>query len=232
MPEKPLLLSAAKTVVLVRSREEKIRLAAIAVGGLMVLIGAADVASRVAHAALGENAGASAFAPAIVALDPSAAGTTATTTSPTGAFIPAHLKIPAIGVNAPVELVGVKDDGTMGTPQKFGEVGWYSLGGKPGGQGSTVFAGHVDNALTTAGVFEHLSQVKPGDYVSVEDASGKTLVYRVVSSQSYAANQAPLDKIFATSGPAQLVLITCTGDWVTSQKQFDQRLVVVAQPAY
>ena len=120
----------------------------------------------------------------------------------------------------------------MGAPTVFGEVAWYALGSKPGAPGSAVFAGHVDNALSTAGVFEHLSSLKVGDYITVADAGGKTLVYRVISSTSYAAADAPVAQIFATSGPQELVLITCTGDWVTSQKQFDQRLVVVATPAY
>jgi hypothetical protein len=57
-------------------------------------------------------------------------------------------------------------------------------------------------------------------------------VYRVVSSKSYPANEAPLADIFATSGPQKLVLITCAGDWVTSEHQFDQRLVVIAEPAH
>lgn len=231
MPEKPLLLSAAKSGVLLTGREARVRLAALAVGGLMVLIGAADLTTRLAHAVFNGSAGTEAFGPAVAAIDPRVSGA-AGNASPVGALVPARLNIPSIGVNAPVEQVGQKADGTMGTPQKFGDVAWYAPGAKPGGQGSAVFAGHVDNALTTAGVFEHLSQLKPGDYVSVEDASGKTLVYRVASATNYPADKAPLDKIFATSGAPQLVLITCTGDWVTSQHQFDQRLVVIATPAY
>lgn len=221
---------------MVRTREARLRLAALALGGLMIVIGAADLTARLAQALAGADAGALAFAPAVAAIDPRAMPIGAASTSaaaPMNALVPARLKIPAIGVDAPVEQVGVKDDGTMGTPQQFGDVAWYAPGAKPGAaQGSAVFAGHVDNALTTAGVFEHLSQLRPGDYVSVEDAAGHTLVYRVASVQSYPANQAPLDKIFAAGGSPQLVLITCTGDWVTSQKQFDQRLVVVAVPAY
>ena len=231
MQEKPLLLSAAKTAVLVQvqSREARLRLAALCVGVVVVLVGAADITSRVAHSVFNGNAGAVAFAPAVAALDPHVLGGTATTSD---AIVPARLRIPAIGVNAPVEQVAQKSDGTMGTPTKFGDVAWYAPGAKPGASGSAVFAGHVDNALTTAGVFEHLADLKVGDYVVVEDAQGKAVAYRVVSTTTYPANQAPLAQIFAASGPAQLVLITCTGDWVTSQKQFDQRLVVVATPAY
>jgi LPXTG-site transpeptidase (sortase) family protein len=230
MPEKPLLLPAAKRGLPFRgsSREYYIRLAALIVGGLMVLIGAADLMTRVAHAVLGNDAATQIFAPA-----PASAEVLSAASTTEGALIPARLKIPSIGVNAHVEQVGVKDDGSMGTPTAFGDVGWYAPGAKPGSEkGSAVIAGHVDNALTTAGVFEHLVQVKVGDYVVVEDAAGKSVIYKVISSQSYPANQAPLSQIFATDGAPQLVLITCTGNWVTSQKQFDERLVVVAVPAY
>jgi LPXTG-site transpeptidase (sortase) family protein len=215
---------------MVTGREARVRLAAVAVGILMVLVGAADVTARVAHALIDGNVAATAFAPAVVALYPDAL--TAATTSPAHALVPARLKIPSIGVNAPVESVGVKPDDTMGTPSTFGDVAWYTPGPKPGEPGSAVFAGHVDNALTTAGVFQYLFKLRAGDYVSVEDADGTALVYRVASVTSYPANQAPLDAIFATSGPSKLVLITCTGDWVTSQRQFDQRLVVIANPVH
>lgn len=228
MYEKRLLLSPAKSGVLVRTGEARLRLALACAGVAVVVVGAADLTSRLAHNVLGNSAGVISFGPAISLVDQRAAGTAATST----AFVPARLKIPSIGVDAAVEQVGQKADGTMGAPTTFGEVAWYAPGAKPGGAGNAVFAGHVDNALTTAGVFEHLSSLKPGDYITVADASGKTIVYRVASSKSYAAADAPVAQIFATSGPQGLVLITCTGDWVTSEHQFDQRLVVVATPAY
>jgi len=229
MSEKPLLLSPAKTGILLMSgRESRLHLVLACIGVAVVLVGAADLTTRLATNVLGNSAGAIAFGPAISLVDPSVLGTAATTT----AFVPARLRVPSIGVDAAVEQVGQKADGTMGTPTKFGEVAWYAPGSKPGAAGNAVFAGHVDNALTTAGVFEHLSQLKKGDYITVADATGKTLVYRVSSSTSYAANEAPVAQIFAASGPSQLVLITCTGEWVTSQHQFDQRLVVLAAPAY
>ncbi|MEK7108929.1 MAG: class F sortase [Patescibacteria group bacterium] len=205
--------------MLIKTGDSRLHLALVCVGVAVALIGAADLTTRAAHAVLGDSAGAVAFGPAISLVD----------SSP---LIPARLRIPAIGVDAAVESVGTKADGTMGAPAKFGEVAWYAPGAKPGAAGNAVFAGHVDNALTTAGVFEHLSSLKPGDYVTVADAAGKTLIYRVTSSRSYPANEAPVAQIFATSGPQGLVLITCIGEWVTSERQFDQRLVVLAAPTY
>ncbi|MSR70494.1 class F sortase [Candidatus Kaiserbacteria bacterium] len=232
MHEKHLLLPSAKTVVLVqrpspRSGGRYLRYFVIGVGLLCVIAGAADVSSRFARATFGEDAAFVAFAPA-VALDNRVAPTA---TSTPGVLVPARLRIPALGVSAGVEVVGKKADGSMGTPKNFDNVSWYSLGSKPGQAGSAVFAGHVNNALMKPGVFEHLSQLKKGDYVTVDDAEGHSKVYRVYSVETYEQG-ADTAALFATTGAEQLVLITCDGDWVPAAKTFDRRLVIVARPAY
>lgn len=230
MQEKPLLLPSAKSGVLVAPARswyaEYLRWGAIAVGIGCVLVGAADVAARAARS-VGSDSTFLAFGPAIAITNP---GVRAATSTP-GVITPARLKIPALGVDAAVEPVGVKDDGTMGTPQDFKNVSWYSLGAKPGEAGSAVFAGHVNNALARAGVFEHLSKIKKGDYLTVEAADGRSKVYQVSLVEEYAAG-APTEAIFAATGASQVVLITCDGAWVPAARTFDKRLVVVAKPAY
>lgn len=190
-----------------------------AIGLFVVLVGAADMASRLSRSLFGENAAFTAFAPAVLLLN-------STSTMP---IVPATLTIGAIGVRAPVEQVGKKADGTMGTPQKFEDVVWYSLGAKPGEAGNAVFAGHVNNALTKSGVFEHLSLLKLGDTFSISDASGRSLNYKVTDIEQYPADAAPAASIFATTGLSRAVLITCDGDWVSTDKTFSKRLVVFAQ---
>ncbi|HEY6020395.1 MAG TPA: class F sortase, partial [Candidatus Paceibacterota bacterium] len=83
-----------------------------------------------------------------------------------------------------------------------------------------------------SGVFGHLSQIHLGDYVTVTDANGHTIVYKVTAVDQYPADQGPAASIFAAQGPSQLILITCDGDWVPAQKTFDKRLVITATPAY
>ena len=117
----------------------------------------------------------------------------------------------------------------MATPHDFSSVGWYSLGVHPGGAGNAVMAGHVNNALTKAGVFEHLSDMHVGDTVRIADAQGKTLTYVVTETASYATTDAPVADIFATGGPSQLVLITCDGDWDGAAHSFTKRFVVYAR---
>lgn len=197
-----------------------------AIGLLCVLYGAADVTSRFASRMVGPDAAFLAFAPAAAIGNPQFMGT-----STPGTLVPARLSIPSLGVTAAVESVGTKADGSMGTPSNFKNVGWYSLGVQPGAAGSAVFAGHVNNGLTSSGVFENLSKTKQGDYITVADASGKSLVYRVSSVAEYPAN-ASTANLFATTGPSQIVLVTCDGDWIPAQKTFDKRLVVIAKPAY
>jgi len=236
MQENHLLLQSAKSGVIVASAHERrahyIRLAATAVGMVCVLVGAADLTARLVRG-VGPDAAFLAFAPA-AALDlPGRAGglsLSAATTTPAG-IVPSRLRIPSLGINAKIEPVGVRADGAMATPSNFDNVAWYSPGGRPGGQGSAVFAGHVNNALLKSGVFERLSQIKKGDYITVEDAAGKTLVYRVSSVEEYLPD-APTDALFVTTGASRLVLITCDGDWIPSARSYDKRLVVVAQPAY
>jgi len=214
------------------SRTAALQIVCAVVGVLVVLVGAADVTSRIARGAFGPNALFEAFAPAVainnplfVQNAPSALSITVASTTP---IIPARLVIPVIGVNANVEQVGNNAAGSMGTPRTFGDVAWYMLGPKPGDPGNAVIDGHVNNALTTTGVFEHLSQLKPGDKIMLSDTSGNTLTYTVTSTVDYGTNNAPVASIFSNTGPSQLVLVTCDGTWVQSQHSFNERLVVYA----
>ncbi|MDB5225140.1 MAG: sortase [Candidatus Adlerbacteria bacterium] len=228
MQDKPLLLLHARSADSDPAWALWLRRVAVVIGILMVVIGLADVSSRLAQAVAGDGALFDAFAPA-AALKPAVVPEASASST---ALAPARLKVPSLGIDAVVEEVGKKADGSMGTPRDFMKVGFYAPGAKPGAAGSAVMAGHVNNALTEAGVFAHLSQIQKGDYVTVSDAAGRTLVYQVAELRLFDADEAPAASLFATSGPSQLVLITCEGEWIESERGFDKRLVVIAKPAY
>lgn len=208
-----------------------VRWGVVAVGVLMVLVGLADASARLARATFGDSAGQTLFAPAGAIGNPQILESVQGTQN-SAAFAPMRIAIPAIGVEAAVEHVGVRADGAMETPKEFDEVAWYKDGARPGEPGNAVFAGHVNNALTQSGVFAHLARVSIGDYVTLADAEGRTLVYKVKAIDQYPADEAPAASIFAKSGASQVVLITCDGDWVPAEKTFDKRLVITATPAY
>ena len=195
----------------------------------VLLVGGADLLSRAAHSTFGGDAATVAFAPAIAITNPSVLDSFSRSPASTTPLVPARLSIPTIGVNAAVEAVGKKADGAMQTPTKFDDVAWYSLGSKPGDPGNAIMAGHVNNALTKNGVFEHLSSLKVGDTVAVADVSGNTLHYFVSKIDEYPATDAPVASIFTGEGPSQLVLITCDGDWIASTHSFSKRFVVYAR---
>jgi len=149
---------------------------------------------------------------------------------------PARLLIPAIGVNAAVEEVGIvpngKWAGDMETPRatptggQWKNVGWYNAGPRPGERGSAVIDGHLDDQNGSPAVFWNLHKLHIGDEVLVVMSNGKKLTFRVSRIESYPPKAAPLQDIFGNNGGIYLNLITCAGDWIPSQQQTTLRLVV------
>ncbi|HEX9132095.1 MAG TPA: class F sortase [Ktedonobacteraceae bacterium] len=141
---------------------------------------------------------------------------------------PARLLIPMIGVNAPIEMVGVTPDNDLAVPVRnpWVDVGWYGSGPRPGEQGSAVIDGHLDRPGGSPAVFWRLQDVHMGDEVMVIDASGKTLRFHVTGSAFYPPQEAPIQQIFGNETGAYLNLITCAGDWIPSQHQTSLRLVI------
>ncbi len=226
MSEKPLLLSSARSGVLleVAPVSPLWRMVATAAGVVVIIIGAADVASRL-PGLLDTKIPSAAFAP-VGTLD-----FTRDEEVPPMPLIPSVLRIPSIGVEADVQAVGVKSDGkTMAAPTDYNDVAWYKPGVKPGAAGNAVFAGHLNSpVLLKSGVFEHLSNVKIGDKVIVLGESGKELTYAVIEMDEYTTALAPLEDIFRAEGPSQIVLVTCEGEWDEQKRTFEKRLVVVAR---
>lgn len=139
---------------------------------------------------------------------------------------PARLSVPALGIDAEIQYVGVTAKGNMGVPSNFSDVAWYKHGTVPGQLGSAVIAGHVDNGLGLAGVFKHLGDIKVGDDVYIETKNGSTLHFKVVEKASYQYKSVPLERVFNRKDDAYLNLITCEGNWVKGERTYDKRLII------
>ncbi|MDE2213250.1 MAG: class F sortase [Patescibacteria group bacterium] len=237
MSEKPLLLSSAKSGALIKNPswpwgipswffglKPLWRLLIMIVWALFALVGLINILGHLGGGAEGSSYSMSNEA---LAVGPGFAFMGASATS-SGGIIPSRLEIPSIGVSASVEQVGLNADGSVGTPSSFGTVAWYKGGPEPGAPGNAVIDGHVNNALTSAGVFEHLNDLHLGDTIIVADSSGQVRTFSVTSEQVYPVNAAPTTQIFSLGGPSQLVLITCDGAWDNGAKEFNERLVVYA----
>lgn len=143
--------------------------------------------------------------------------------------IPKKLRIPSLSIDASVESVGMDEQGNMDVPKLTENVAWYSLGFKPGEQGSAVIGGHYDTATGAPAVFYELSSLQNGDKVIVSDERDKEYVYVVEDSTIYGFDQLPMQEIFADSTQALLRLITCSGTFDAITKNYSKRLVVTAR---
>ena len=143
----------------------------------------------------------------------------------------AQLIIPAIGVNAPIEAVGTDSGGHLAVPQynQWNSVGWYQKGTRPGGYGSAVMDGHLNRPGGAPAVFWNLQHLHVRDTVMVKDKGGHILHFKVTKSAYYAPDKAPLEQIYGNTHGIFLNLVTCAGDWSSSQNQYTQRLVVYTQ---
>jgi hypothetical protein len=143
---------------------------------------------------------------------------------------PVRLAVPALGVDAAVEPVGVRDDGQMALPDDVDRLGWYRFGPVPGAGGSAVLAGHVDDADQGLGALAPLRDAEPGAEVVVTDTAGTATRWRVVSRQVIEKQALPVDRLFARTGEPRLVLVTCGGPFLPDVGGYRDNVVVVAEP--
>jgi LPXTG-site transpeptidase (sortase) family protein len=139
---------------------------------------------------------------------------------------PLRLKIPKIGVDAPLDYVRITDKGELAAPKLPANVGWYDIGPRPGEKGSAVIDGHYGWKNNIPAVFDDLSRLGIGDNISTVDDRGKERIFLVTGIRTYS----PLDDAAAVfhsaDDKAHLNLITCQGTWSQTNKSYSNRLVV------
>jgi LPXTG-site transpeptidase (sortase) family protein len=139
-----------------------------------------------------------------------------------------RLVIPRLGVDAPTITLGVDATGTMLAPAAPMDVAWYSFSAQPGQSGNAVMAGHVDYLNYGPAVFWRLREARAGDEVQVVLNDGTIFNYTVSSVTSYDADTAPVAEIVGPTPGETLTLITCTGTFDRTTRQYENRLVVRA----
>jgi hypothetical protein len=151
--------------------------------------------------------------------------------SGTPAVTPVEVRLPTLGVVAPVAPIGVESDGELEIPEDVRTVGWYRFGPRPGdARGSTVLSGHVDSAVQGRGAFYRLAELDPGDPVLVRTSDRRVLRYRVVAREEWPKSTTPLDRIFARGGAPRLTLVTCGGGFREDVRSYQDNIAVTAVP--
>ena len=146
--------------------------------------------------------------------------------------VPTRLKIPAIGVDAAVEEVGVDQENAMDVPKEPRNVAWYRYGPRPGQPGSAVLAGHVDYRDIGPVVFWRLTELKQGDEVIVVDDKGVERRFVVTGTETFPRAEAPIEKIFGAASGPRLNLVTCDREstFNRDRREYQNNIVVFTEP--
>jgi len=142
---------------------------------------------------------------------------------------PRSISLPSIGAEGFVQRVSLGKDNAVVAPTNVNFAGWYVSEAKPGDEGVSLIDGHVQG-IYQPGIFKHLDKLQPGDTFSVEFGDRARRQFRVVSSRNYPVEEAGAHML--KQDPAikrQLNLITCSGAYDKTKRQYDDRLLVVAE---
>ncbi|ONH36727.1 class F sortase [Protofrankia sp. BMG5.30] len=147
---------------------------------------------------------------------------------------PTFLRIPEVGVSAPVGSVGLNADGTLEVPTSWTDVGWYEYGPRPGDIGASVLVGHYDSTTGPA-VFYHLDKLRKSDTVEVNRTDGTVVRFTVDRIQEVAKDDFPVAEVYGRVDRPELRLITCGGAFDKKTRHYLKNVIVyahaVADPA-
>lgn len=165
--------------------------------------------------------------PAAAALEPSAV------IRPAGLVLPPSeptaIDIPAIGVQSPVQLLGLTAQHTVEVPRtpNYNKAGWYQYSSTPGAAGPAVILGHLDSARGPS-VFFRLGDLRKNDEILVTRADGLVAVFEVDGVRSYPKDDFPTRLVYGDSDQAVLRLVTCGGSYDSATQLYVDNIVVLA----
>jgi hypothetical protein len=154
---------------------------------------------------------------------------------PLPAALPLRVRIPSIGVDAPLVPLSLDRAGHLVPPPESHPhlAGWYAGGTVPGSAGPAIIAGHVDNGRGPA-VFYGLGALSRGDTVDVVRADRRTAVFLVDRVQVFPKDRFPDAEVYGPTSVPALRLITCGGGYHAGQGYLGNVVVfahLVSRPA-
>jgi hypothetical protein len=142
---------------------------------------------------------------------------------------PRRIRIPAIGVYAPVYALQLDSNGRMQTPRNFANTGWYEPGPEPGERGPAVITGHVDSHSGPA-VFYKLRKLRRGAVIRVVRADRTVARFRVEGLERWPKAEFPTRKVFGHGHGrvSTLRLVTCSGNFDPATGHYVDNTIVYA----
>lgn len=159
---------------------------------------------------------------------PQAPGAAAAPMAPREVVAPDRVRIPAIGVDAPLIPLGLNPDRTLAVPTKAHIAGWYTGAPTPGEVGPAIVVGHVD-WRGVSGVFKRLDQLRAGDQVEFVAQDGVTAAFVVTHAERVAKNAFPTQRVYGDTAGAELRLITCGGVFDRTSGHYRDNVIVYAR---
>jgi len=141
--------------------------------------------------------------------------------------LPVRLRIPSLGVDAPVGRVGKAADGTVEVPTRWEDVGWFDQGARPGEAGPSVLLGHVDSKAGPA-VFARLPDAPPGTVVEVVGDGGRVTRWQVERTEQHPKTRFPTEAVYLPALQPELRLVTCGGEFDRATGHYVDNVVVYA----
>ncbi|MFD9391569.1 class F sortase [Streptomyces sp. NPDC060000] len=122
------------------------------------------------------------------------------------------LRVPSLGIDAPVVPLRLGPDRHLGTPplDRPKLVGWYAGGPTPGERGTAVVVGHRDTKTGPA-VFAGLARVARGARIEARRADGRTAVYTVDRVRVFDKATFPDKEVYGPARRPELRVLTCGG---------------------
>ncbi|MCK2215043.1 class F sortase [Actinomadura sp. ATCC 31491] len=142
---------------------------------------------------------------------------------------PVRIVIKRLGINAPIEAVGLAKDGTIQVPPANDPnlVGWYRNMSTPGEAGPAVLLGHKDTRTRSA-VFSRLFEIRNGDTIEVKRQDRTTAVFTVGGVEQANKKTFPTQRVYGPQDNAQLHLITCGGTYNRNTGHYTDNIIVYA----
>ena len=141
--------------------------------------------------------------------------------------VPAALRIDAIGVDAPIEMLEVVG-GVMQQPTDEVHVAWYKESARLGEIGNIWLAGHLNWWTTPVAVFTDLGLLREEDEIVLLDAAGTPNTYAVAWVRQESNLEPPREEVLGMTDHPAVTLITCSGEWNNEISEYDRRTVVRA----
>ena len=138
------------------------------------------------------------------------------TPEPAAVAVPLRLMIDRLGVDAPVDVYALDENGVPEVPvaDDAGEVvAWYDFSSKPGAGSNAVFAAHVTWNRAPA-VFSDLDNLQAGDVVRLVSDDGREYTYEVFANFDVDPYDTESLKVMAPTETDTVTLITCGGTWI------------------